>query len=116
MVDERADPVEPAETRLDRGRVEKAKAGEVETPLERFGYDLFAGVPTTFAPATDIPMDADYIVGPGDTVQIQLFGKESAQYDLVITREGILQFPEIGPVSVAGLTFQRDEAGAQGPY
>ena len=105
MVDERADPVEPAETRLDRGRVEKAKAGEVETPLERFGYDLFAGVPTTFAPATDIPMDADYIVGPGDTVQIQLFGKESAQYDLVITREGILQFPEIGPVSVAGLTF-----------
>ena len=103
MADDRADPTERAETRLDRGRAEKA--GELETPLERFGYDLFAGVPTTFAPATDIPMDADYIVGPGDTVQIQLFGKEPAQYDLVITREGILQFPEIGPVSVAGLTF-----------
>jgi len=105
IADDRADPMDRAKTRLDRDGVEKAQAGEVETPLERFGYDLFAGVPTTFAPATDIPMDADYIVGPGDTVQIQLFGKEPAQYDLVITREGILQFPQIGPVSVAGLTF-----------
>ena len=105
IADDRVGPMERAETQRDRGEVEKAQAAEVETPLERFGYDLFAGVPTTFAPATDIPMDADYIVGPGDTVQIQLFGKEPAQYDLVITREGILQFPGIGPVSVAGLTF-----------
>ena len=73
--------------------------------LLRFGYDLFAGAPTTFAPATDIPITADYVIGPGDTVQIQLFGKEPAKYSLVVTREGALQFPEIGPVSVAGLTF-----------
>lgn len=86
--------------------VDEEPAIEEDVPLEQFGYDLFAGVPTTFAPVTDIPMDADYIVGPGDTVQIQLFGKEPAQYNLVITREGILQFPEIGPVSVAGLTFR----------
>ena len=105
FADDRADPMGRAETQRDRGGLDKAQADEVETPLERFGYDLFAGVPTTFAPATDIPMDADYIVGPGDTVQIQLFGKEPAQYDLVITREGIMQFPQIGPVSVAGLTF-----------
>ena len=73
--------------------------------LARFGYDLFAGAPTTFAPATDIPMTADYVIGPGDTVQVQLFGKEPAKYSLVVTREGALQFPEIGPISVAGLTF-----------
>ena len=74
--------------------------------LARFGYDLFAGAPTTFAPATDIPIDASYIVGPGDTVQIQLFGKEDADYSLVVTREGNLQIPGIGPISVSGLTFQ----------
>jgi protein involved in polysaccharide export with SLBB domain len=76
-----------------------------ERKLTRFGYDLFAGVPTTFAPATDIPIGADYVVGPGDTVQVQLFGKEPAEYTLVVTREGTLQFPELGPVSVVGLTF-----------
>ena len=78
----------------------------VRPQLVRFGYELFAGAPTTFAPATDIPIDASYIVGPGDTVQIQLFGKEHAEYSLVVTREGNLQIPGIGPVSVSGLTFQ----------
>jgi len=105
IAEDRAGPMERGEMQDDAGVVETEPAFEPETPLEHFGYELFAGVPTTFAPATDIPMDADYIVGPGDTVQIQLFGKEPAQYDLVVTREGILQFPRIGPVSVAGLTF-----------
>ena len=74
-------------------------------PLKRFGYELFSGVPTTFAPATDIPVDPDYVMGPGDTVKVQLFGKEPAEYSLVVSREGRLHFPEIGPISVAGLTF-----------
>ena len=108
--DELGDDLQQAEEtagdQIDVDVADEEAAIEAEAPLEHFGYDLFAGVPTTFAPVTDIPMDADYIVGPGDTVQIQLFGKEPAQYNLVITREGILQFPEIGPVSVAGLTFR----------
>ncbi len=80
--------------------------GDTEAPLKRFGYELFAGVPTTFAPATDIPIDVDYVLGPGDTVKIQLFGKEHAEYSLVVTREGQLHFPKLGPISVAGLTFR----------
>ncbi len=100
------DKKESKDDRIDTEVLDEVPALADEAPLEPFGYDLFAGVPTTFAPATDIPMDADYMVGPGDTVQIQLFGKEPAQYNLVITREGILQFPQIGPVSVAGLTFR----------
>ncbi len=83
------------------------------TALEPFGYDLFSGVPTTFAPATDIPISADYIIGPGDTVQIQLFGKEPAEYNLVVTREGELQFPNIGPISVAGMTFEEMKAALE---
>lgn len=73
--------------------------------LRPFGYDLFAGTPTTFAPATDIPVPTDYVIGPGDTVQIQLFGKENAQYDLVVGRDGTLSFPGLGPVPVAGMKF-----------
>jgi polysaccharide export outer membrane protein len=77
--------------------------------LDQFGYDLFAGAPTTFAPATDIPIDPDYLIGPGDTVQVQLFGKESDEYVLVVNREGALQFPGIGPIQVAGMTFSAME-------
>ncbi len=77
-----------------------------EIKLQPFGYDLFAGVPTTFAPATDIPVPAEYRLGPGDTLEIQLFGKENRQYSLVVTREGIINFPNIGPVNVMGVNFQ----------
>ena len=73
--------------------------------LKPFGYDLFEQVPTTFAPATDIPVPADYVVGPGDTVNVQLFGNDNQQYFLTVTREGVINFPEIGPLNVSGLSF-----------
>ncbi|MCF6193624.1 MAG: polysaccharide biosynthesis/export family protein, partial [Kangiellaceae bacterium] len=73
--------------------------------LKRYGYDLFAGVPTTFAPATDIPIPVDYIVGPGDSIQIQLLGKTSDNYQLSVERDGAINFPELGPISVTGLKF-----------
>jgi len=73
--------------------------------LEQFGYELFAGSPTTFAPATDIPVPANHIMGPGDTVILQLYGQQNITHELVITREGMLLFPEIGPIAVAGLNF-----------
>ena len=34
--------------------------------LKPFGYDLFKRSPSTFAPVTDVPVPADYVVGPGD--------------------------------------------------
>ncbi|MGE6648202.1 SLBB domain-containing protein [Shewanella colwelliana] len=73
--------------------------------LERFGYELFQGEPTTFAPVSDVPVPSEYLVGPGDSIKVQLFGKENKEYDLVINREGSIQFPELGPISVAGLSF-----------
>ncbi|NNF67437.1 MAG: hypothetical protein HKM98_08000 [Gammaproteobacteria bacterium] len=73
--------------------------------LSRFGYELFSGVPTTFAPATDIPVPTDYIIGPGDTVIIQLFGNQNKRYVLKVSREGNIDLPSIGPISVKGLSF-----------
>lgn len=75
-------------------------------PLQQFGYELFSDTPSTFAPATNIPVPSTYIMGPGDTVIVQLYGQRNLTHELVITREGMLMFPEIGPVSVAGLNFQ----------
>lgn len=74
--------------------------------LKRYGYDLFEDVPTTFAPATDIPVPADYVIGPADTVIVELYGKMTGRYSLVVSREGRLQLPNIGPMQVAGLSFE----------
>lgn len=75
-------------------------------PLKQFGYELFAGTPTTFAPATNIPVPLNYIVGPADAVIIQLYGQRNERYEVTVSREGVLEFPEIGPVNVAGLSFE----------
>ena len=46
----------------------------LEPPLKPFGHDIFADALQAFAPVTDIPVPVDYVVGPGDRLEIQLFG------------------------------------------
>lgn len=74
--------------------------------LKPFGYDLFAGSPTTFAPATDVPVPAEYVVGPGDTIDVQLVGNTKGRYALVVGRDGRVNFPELGPIAVSGQRFE----------
>lgn len=76
-----------------------------ENQLTRFGYDLFAGSPSTFAPVSDVPVPAEYMMGPGDTLNVQLFGKENSQFTLTVGRDGAVQFPNLGPISLVGLSF-----------
>lgn len=78
-----------------------------EEALKPFGYDLFAGVPSTFAPVSDIQVPMDYLVGPGDTLNVQLYGNEPASYMLTVGRDGRVNFPKLGPIMVSGMTFDR---------
>lgn len=77
---------------------------EVSTRLKPFGYDLFTGVSLT--PPQDMPVASDYAIGPGDEISILLWGRLSGQYLLTVSRDGTIQFPNIGPLSVAGMTFE----------
>ena len=73
--------------------------------LKPFGYDLFEGAPSTFAPVSDIQVPADYAVGPGDTFEVQLYGNENSSYELSVERDGRINIPKLGPVMVGGLSF-----------
>lgn len=75
--------------------------------LKPYGYDLFVGSPTTFAPVTEIPVPNDYTLGPGDVLRVQLWGKENQQLELPVSRDGTVSFPQSGPQTVAGLTFDQ---------
>ncbi len=68
-------------------------------PIKSFGYDLFASDPSTFAPGNEVPIPSDYRIGPGDVVEIQLFGQRNESYSLGISREGMIRFPGIGPIN-----------------
>jgi polysaccharide biosynthesis/export protein len=78
-----------------------------------FGYDLFHGVPSTFAPVKDIQVPIDYVVGPGDTFNIQLYGNEVASYSLTVGRDGRINFPKLGPILVSGMGFDAARAALE---
>ena len=94
-----------SEVDLEEEKEERISQYFEEGELRPFGYDLFAGEPTTFLPTSLVPLSPDYLLGPGDNLQIQFFGKTNESHELQINRNGIVDFPELGPVSLAGLTF-----------
>jgi polysaccharide export outer membrane protein len=76
-----------------------------EQALKPFGYDLFEGTPSTFAPVSDIQVPIDYVVGPGDTLVVQLYGNEPVIYELTVQRDGRVNFPKLGPIMVSNMSF-----------
>jgi protein involved in polysaccharide export with SLBB domain len=77
-----------------------------ETPrLEIFGHRLFLSAPSTFAPLTSVPVSNDYIVGAGDEIRVLMWGRLEGYYSLVVDNEGVINFPKVGPMTVAGLSF-----------
>jgi len=87
--------------KIDKSNNKKSNDQEIKS----FGYSLFSGTPSTFSPLSDVPVPADYMLGPGDTINVELFGKESGNYNLRINRSGMINFPDMGPVAVAGMSF-----------
>ena len=73
--------------------------------LPIFGASLFGGVPSTFAPVTDVPVSPSYILGPGDEINVQLTGQVNQQLRFTVDRSGAISIPGVGPVHVAGLPF-----------
>jgi polysaccharide biosynthesis/export protein len=73
--------------------------------LNPYGYDLFTNSAFGLSPATNAPVPADYVMGPGDSVDVQLFGSQNQFYRLFVSREGQLNFPQLGPIDANGKRY-----------
>ena len=89
----------------ERDQEDEKRRAEKEQELKPFGYSIFAGQPTTFAPVTNAPVPGNYRIGAGDTVMLQMFGQESVSHTLIVDREGRITIPRLGPLTVAGLSY-----------
>jgi protein involved in polysaccharide export with SLBB domain len=83
------------------------------TSLKPFGYDLFDHDVSTFAPATNVPVPSDYVVGPQDELEVQLYGAQNRMLRLVVGRDGVVKFPQLGPINVGGQTFNSVKANIE---
>lgn len=84
---------------------------EQRTTLKRFGADIFLsrGIQSNATPL-DLPVGPDYILGPGDSLNIELWGGLSQRISRTVDREGKVALPEAGPLAVAGMTLERAQA------
>lgn len=72
--------------------------------LQVFGQKVFSGkVSSESLLSTAVP--ASYPIGPGDEIRIVLWGRINENYRLVVDRNGSINIPRIGPVTVSGLPF-----------
>ena len=71
-----------------------------------FGYDFFQYSPSTFIQTSSSPVPSDYVLGPGDKVEVNYFGSNIQTVESFIARNGEIFLPLIGPVNLAGLKFE----------
>jgi polysaccharide export outer membrane protein len=74
-------------------------------PLELFGKNLFSDVPTTFAPFDAAQVNADYVIGTGDEIQIRGWGMINVDVTATVDRNGSIYIPRVGAVKVAGVKY-----------
>jgi polysaccharide export outer membrane protein len=73
--------------------------------LAIYGASLFVQVPSTFAPSDRIPVSSDYTVGPGDEIDVRVWGQINSSQKLMVDRTGDVFIPQVGRISVSGLHF-----------
>ena len=81
---------------------------------ERFGMQVFEnGTRDNQVIPFDLPVGPDYVVGPGDSLAIDMWGGVSQRLLRTVDKEGRLSLPEVGPVLVAGKSLSDVQESVQ---
>jgi len=64
------------------------------------GERLFGG--RAFSSLANVPVPSAYVVGPGDDIDLKVWGSVDMALRLTVDRNGQIMIPKIGPVTVAG--------------
>ena len=84
---------------------EQMVADSVGRALPLFGQSLFMQPPSTFSPIDRFQVPSDYIIGPGDELQIRVWGQVEADLRVIVDRSGQIYIPQVGETSVAGIHY-----------
>lgn len=75
-----------------------------------YGHDIFSNRNLTFEPNQNAATPADYRLGPGDEVIIEIWGYNEASINRTISPEGKINISQIGPIYLGGLTITEASA------
>jgi protein involved in polysaccharide export with SLBB domain len=83
------------------------RAAEYGLNVKQFGYSFFFRPPETFLPVQAVPVGPGYIIGPGDSIKILIWGSVQGEYSLMVDRNGQIDIPKVGAVHVSGLSYKQ---------
>jgi len=84
--------------------IERINPNDTIPPGERiFGQDFFSKENLTFAPNVNMPTPANYILGPGDEVIIDVWGDSELNVRYTITPDGYITVPGLGRIQLSGM-------------
>ncbi len=86
--------------------IERSSTDANEIPGMKYGYDFFSSMPTSLTAIGDLPLPNDYKISLRDQFTVILSGAKDSIFNLNVKLDGTILFPELGSVSVAGLTFK----------
>ncbi len=75
-----------------------------------FGHDIFNNKKLTFESSMNIATPANYTLGPGDNVFIDIYGASQKSISTAVSPEGTIDIENFGPVTVSGLTVAQATA------
>lgn len=62
-----------------------------------------------FSPITSIPVGPDYVIGPDDTIIVNIWGNVQESFPVTVDGEGKIILPKVGPLYVWGMKFNEVE-------
>lgn len=77
---------------------------------EVFGRSIFTNRNLTFAPNVNIPTPANYKMGPGDEVIIDIWGSNETTIRQTISPDGFINVPNLGIISLNGMTVREADS------
>lgn len=103
--DEQGSPLEQSFARKTVTLQDKLETDTFRRELKQFGYDFFSNSLANSSPVDNVPVGSDYIIAPGDSLRIDLWGGVQGRFDLTVDRNGEISIPRIGTVKVWGLNY-----------
>lgn len=79
----------------------------VEDKKEIFGHNIFNNEMLTFQPSTNMPTPANYRLGAGDNVVIEVWGASQQTINGIVSGDGTITVEGVGPIRVAGMTVSQ---------
>ena len=86
--------------------IKKSSGDSNKIAGKKYGYDFFSSMPTSLTAVGDLPLPNDYIISLRDQFTVILTGSKDALFNLNVKLDGTILFPELGSVSVVGLSFK----------